>query len=79
MRHGDVASVAENWLATKHELARRPDDLLFPISGRVPDGKERKTHKMMRLDLEAAREKWLKEAATEAEREVRMKTDFLSL
>jgi hypothetical protein len=35
---------------------------LFPISGAVPGGVERKTAKMMRLDLEAARKEWIAEA-----------------
>lgn len=41
------------WLATKPNL--KPDDLLFPIAGRTPGGTDRKTHKMMQRDLQAAR------------------------
>jgi len=43
----------------------------------VPGGKERKTHKMIERDLMAARDKWLKEAKTDAERKRRLKIDFL--
>ena len=47
------------------------------MSGRVPGGKERKTHKMMKLDLEAARTKWIADGESPEERERRAKTDFL--
>ncbi len=60
--HSEVVRRLKEWLAKKPDL--RPDDLLFPVSGRVPGGTERKTHKMMRLDLEAARTAWLEEAKT---------------
>ena len=55
-----------------------PDDLLFPVSGNVPSGTERKIHKMMRLDLERARTKWIEEAGDEPERHRRDQSDFLS-
>ena len=51
--HAEVVRLLKEWLATKPDLG--PDDLLFPVSGRVPGGTERKTHKMMQLDLAAAR------------------------
>ena len=62
-------------VATKRNL--RPDWPLFPISGWVPGGKERKTHKMIERDLMAARDQWLDEAKTDAERFERMRSDFL--
>jgi hypothetical protein len=40
------------WLFCEGRL--KPDQLLFTISGKVPGGTERKTHKMMNLDLAAA-------------------------
>jgi integrase/recombinase XerD len=73
--HPEVVRGLKQWLATKPDLG--PDELLFPVSGRVPGGKERKTHKMMRLDLEAAREAWLAEAENPEERQAREKSDFL--
>jgi site-specific recombinase XerC len=74
--HAEVVRLLKEWLATKPCLA--PDDVLFPVSGRVPGGKERKTHKMMQLDLKAARNAWLEEAKTPEEREVREQSDFLA-
>ena len=50
---------------------------LFPVSGRVPGGKERKTHKMIERDLSAARDRWLAEAETDAENRKRIRSDFL--
>jgi integrase/recombinase XerD len=73
--HPEVVRGLKQWLATKPDLG--PDELLFPVSGRAPGGKERKTHKMMRLDLEAAREAWLAEAENPEERQAREKSDFL--
>ena len=74
--HPEVVSLLNEWLDAKPELGS--DDLLFPVSGKVPGGKERKTHKMMQRDLEAARKKWIQEGETEAEMEAREKTDFLN-
>jgi integrase len=73
--HPEVVRRLKVWLATKPDLAA--DDLLFPVSGRVPGGKERKTHKMMRLDLERARKRWIDEAKTEDERRQREQSEFL--
>ncbi|MFO0915260.1 MAG: tyrosine-type recombinase/integrase [Pirellulales bacterium] len=74
--HPDLVAQLKSWLATKKRLD--PDRPLFPISGRVTGGTDRKTHKMMRLDLERARESWLAEATTEHEMKQRMKSDFLA-
>ena len=74
--HPEVVRRLSEWLATKPDL--RDDDLLFPVSGRVPGGKERKIHKMMRLDLDAAREAWIKEAKTPEEQVAREQSDFLA-
>jgi len=74
--HPDLARLLQAWLAQKRKLD--PGAPLFPISGRVPGGIERKTHKMMQRDLAAARRRWLAEAQTERELEVRVRSDFLA-
>jgi hypothetical protein len=51
---------------------------LFPVSAKVPGGIERRTSKMMRTDLEAAREKWIDEASDDAEKQKRIASDYLS-
>ena len=73
--HPEVVRLLKMWLTTKPDLG--PADLLFPVSGKVPGGKERKTHNMMWRDLATARKKWIEEGKTEAEMEAREKTDFL--
>jgi len=72
--HPEVARQLKEWLATKRVGPNKP---LFPISGRVPGGIERKAYKMIERDLMAARDKWLEEAKTEGERQRRLKSDFL--
>ena len=73
--HPQLVSQLRDWLATKSRLtANQP---LFPVSGRVPGGKERKTHKMIERNLIAARDRWLAEAETEAEKRKRIRSDFL--
>jgi integrase len=74
--HSELVSQLRSWLATKRRL--KPDEPLFPVSGRVPGGTDRKTHKMMRLDLEAARQKWIEEAKSQRERNAREESDFLA-
>jgi len=74
--HAEVVRRLKEWLATKPDLGL--DTPLFPVSGRVPGGTERKTHKMMRLDLQAARAAWIKEAKTPEARKAREETDFLA-
>lgn len=74
--HPQVVSLVREWLATKRFL--KPSQPLFPVSGRVAGGRDRKTYLMIRKDLEAARVKWLKESATISERRTREKSDFLA-
>jgi site-specific recombinase XerD len=74
--HPDVAQRLRTWMTSKGHL--RPNQLLFPVSGKVPGGTDRRTSKMMKSDLAAARKIWIKEAKTADEREAREKTDFLS-
>ena len=64
----------KDWLATKPNLG--DDEILFPVSAKIT-GVERKTAKMMKLDLEAARAKWINEAKTSQEKKKREKSDFL--
>ena len=64
--HHDVVTCIREWLEGKQALAA--DALLFPVSAKVPGGVNRRTAKMMRADLEAARKKWI-EAAENARRE----------
>ncbi len=74
--HSEVVRRLKEWLATKPDLG--PDDILFPVSGRVPGGTERKTYKMMRLDIEAARKTWIKETKAPDEKKAREESDFLT-
>lgn len=74
--HRDVVASLKAWLATKSDVG--PKTLLFPVSGRVPGGIERKTAKMMRRDLQAARKKWIEDAKDdETEKAKREQSDFL--
>lgn len=73
--HPEVVRSLKEWLATKPDL--EPDAPLFPISGKVTGGTERKTHKMMQRDLETARQGWIEEASTKLERLARNESDFL--
>ena len=72
--HPEVARQLKEWLATKR---LGPNEPLFPISGRVPGGTDRKAHKMIELDVMTARDKWIGEAETEVEVQRRLKSDFL--
>ena len=74
--HPEVVRRLREWLATKGEIDPRTP--LFPVSNRVPGVTGRKTSKMMRRDLAAARQKWLEEALTPDERKRREKSDFLA-
>ena len=74
--HFDVASRLRAWLGTKPSLG--PDDLLFPVSAKVPGAPERRTSKMMKADLAAARKRWIAEAKVPDERMRREESDFLS-
>ena len=70
--HPELANRVEQWLATVQPGSH---DLLFPISKRS-GGTERKTAKMMRIDLAAARATWLDEGEPD-ERDSRMASNFL--
>lgn len=74
--HPILAELIRQLLAGKPELG--PSDVLFPVSGRAPGSKERKTHKMMQRDLQAAREKWIREATNPEDAAAREESDFLA-
>ena len=73
--HPEVASRLREWLKTKKRLA--PDAVLFPVSAKAPGGVDRRTAKMMRVDLKAARKKWIEEAKKPEEKAEREQSDFL--
>jgi integrase len=74
--HPEVVRLLKAWLAKKR---LKPETLLFPISGRVPGGKERKSFKMISRDLKAARSTWIDEAnKNPAEKKRREESDFLA-
>jgi integrase len=72
--HPAVVERLKEWLAAKGPIS--PDEPLFAL--RCAGGGLRRTSKMMWLDLERARAAWISEAATEAERGKRARSDFLS-
>jgi integrase len=73
--HPELVLQLKAWLKAKWRLG--PTTPLFPVSGNVPGGTDRKTHKMMQLDLEAARKSWIDEAKTASERKRWDASDFL--
>ena len=74
--HPQLVVMLREWLKLKHPIDA--NELLFPVSGKVPGGIERKTSKMMRLDLKAARTAWIEECESDAERQTRQASDFLA-
>lgn len=75
--HPALVAELKDWLATRPlsvDLAKP----LFPISGRVPGGTDRKTYKMMQVDLAAARAAWIENASGPQERRDREASDFLA-
>ena len=71
--HPDVVSLFQSWVTKKNP---RPDAILFPVSGKTC-GTERKTSKMVERDLASAREVWINESNSVAERESREDSDYL--
>jgi integrase/recombinase XerD len=74
--HPDLVGQLRAWLATKARVGDH--EPLFPVSGRMVGGVERKTNKMLERDLEAAKKKWVEEAKTTKEKRERAKSDFLA-
>ena len=72
--HPELSRQLREWIATKNI---KPDKPMFPISGRVPGGFERKTSKMIQHDLKAARAKWWEESKDSDECWKRIQSDFL--
>jgi Ni,Fe-hydrogenase III small subunit len=73
--HPVVANCLRDWLETKGTLG--PESLLFPVSAKIPGAPERRTSKMMKADLAAARKKWIKESPNDQVRKQREESDFL--
>ncbi len=73
--HPELVVQFKDWLALKPDA--EPEAILFPISGRVPGCVERKTNKMIKRDLMAARDTWLEDEKNEVKRAEMMETDFL--
>jgi len=71
--HPDLAGRIAAWLKGRNV---GPDEILFPVSKKTTRF-ERKTAKMMRADLAAARKAWLEESESEAEMAEREQSDFL--
>ena len=71
--HPNVVIQLKKWMSKK---VIKEGELLFSIS-KKSGGIERKTSKMMRIDLEAARKKWLEESCSEKEQSKRENSDFL--
>jgi site-specific recombinase XerD len=72
--HPEVAEQLRQWILEKRP---KPGQILFPVSGKVPGGIERKTNLMMKKDLESARRAWIDEAESSAEADRRRESDFL--
>ena len=72
--HPELVKQLRDWIAVKRVKGDQP---LFPVSGRVPGGVERKTSKMIASDLTAARQKWLEESEDSDECWRRIQSDFL--
>ncbi len=72
--HPWVMTRLKGWLATKRNVSN--DEPLFSL--RTAKGHYRKTAKMMKKDLEAARGAWISEAASEDELNRRRISDFLA-
>ena len=73
--HPEVVTRLKAWLVTKPRLGHGRPACSRYRSG--PGGIERKTEKMMRLDLETARKAWIEEAETPEEQKARTESDFL--
>jgi integrase/recombinase XerD len=73
--HPDVASALTTWFARRSDA--NANDVLFPISRRA-GAIERKTGKMMKRDLAAARKAWIQSADDSGERERRETSEFLA-
>ena len=74
MLHPDLASRFAAWTSAKGHAR---DELLFPVSGKVPGGVEQKTSKMMKNDLQSARMGWIAAAESADEQRRREQSDFL--
>ncbi|HBT77632.1 MAG TPA: hypothetical protein DEB39_12085, partial [Planctomycetaceae bacterium] len=71
--HPDVVAEFNAWVDEKNP---GPDEILFPVSDKTCPF-ERKTSVMVERDLASAREVWINEANSDAERAARESSDFL--
>ncbi len=71
--HPDVVAEFNAWVAAKNPS---PDEILFPVSDKSSPT-ERKTSVMVERDLASAREVWINESNSDAERASRESSDFL--
>ncbi len=71
--HTDLVDDIKTWLASKSNIG--PDSPLLPL--KTAAGECRRTCKMMRKDLAAARKAWMSEADTPDELRCRESSDFL--
>ena len=72
--HPIVAEQVQQWLESRSDL--ESDEPVFHL--RSKSGALRRTAKMMKLDLAAARKKWIESADDNKERKKREKSDFLT-
>ena len=71
--HPDVVAKFKEWATKKNP---GPNEILFPVSAKSCPF-ERKTSEMVEADLQSAREVWINEANSIAERKSREASDFL--
>jgi len=71
--HAVVAESIQRWVEVRRFKA---SDFLFPL--RTPKGELRRTSKMIKWDLAAAKKMWVKEAKTPEDQAEREKSDFLA-
>ena len=72
--HPGIAGLLQQWLDNEAS----PDAGQPVFSLRTASGKLRDTAKMMQVDLQAARDKWIEDGCDDAEQEERRQTEFLS-
>ncbi|MCA9093136.1 MAG: site-specific integrase [Planctomycetaceae bacterium] len=72
--HSVVLEMLQNWLETKGGITR--ESQLFPLQWK--SGHFRKTSKMMKTDLESARNQWIGEGESPEEQQRRRDSGFLS-
>jgi integrase len=72
--HLSLVGKLKQWLAMKNP---KNNEILFPVSKQA-GSVDRRTAKMIRFDLNAARTFWIAESESPADKEQRLASDFLS-